>query len=129
MRSPFVEELTSKSFRAHCVGPSHLLLLAQEKVTQEKGTSRPRPACIPALRVRESRSGFCTGHPWPVKNLAGIPAGDPSGKSTASRRSPGARLERGLLPVEAEAEAEADGFPDVGIGRDLWRPASAFLSQ
>ncbi len=38
--------------------PSHFLLRAQEKVTKEKGTPRPRPLRIPAQRVREPRPVF-----------------------------------------------------------------------
>src|SRR5688572_25508837 len=41
--------------------PSHFLLLAQEKVTKEKGTPEARPEDIPVLRDREAVPGFSDG--------------------------------------------------------------------
>jgi hypothetical protein len=83
--------------------PSHFLLRAQEKVTKEKGTPRPRPQHIPVLGVRDRWLGFSTGHPWPGENLGRIHTANPSGISASARRSRGAPLQSaGSCPQETK---------------------------
>jgi hypothetical protein len=89
------------SLRAHCAaGAARTPKAAPQgrragspesrEVSKRKGTPRPRPPRIPAPRVRVRRSGISTGLPWPDEILGRIPAANPAGNSTTSRRSPGA---------------------------------------
>ena len=50
---------------------SHFLLLAQEKVTKEKGTPFIRPRLRRGSLVPSPLQGHATkGHPWPIVALA-----------------------------------------------------------
>ena len=57
-------------FTRHPWRASHFLLLAQEKVTKEKGTPAGAVGRRPTARGRYG--GSLTGHPWPVSELAGL---------------------------------------------------------
>jgi hypothetical protein len=60
-------------------GPTYFSLRAQREVSKRKGTPRPRPPRIPALRVRVRRSGISDRPSLACRNPWPHPCGQPCG--------------------------------------------------
>jgi hypothetical protein len=120
--------------------PSHFLLLAQEKVTKEKGTPVPRPADILSSGCARRLRGFPTAHPCTDGKLAHILAGfgflpSPAlahpcaacatlrASSPPTRRGTGAPLKSGAL-LRAEAAGERGSALDLDLPSRFWRRAA-----
>ena len=114
---PSVFVLRLRRFRPPQRGPSHFLLLVQEKVTKEKDTPVPRLILRPCkIRCARRLRGLSTGHPWPDDKLARIPARDPSGYPPPPRRGTGAPLKsRSARFLRARAERRSLCFA-VALG-------------
>ena len=85
-------------FTRHPWRASHFLLLAQEKVTKEKGTPKGAVGLWPTARGRYG--GSLTGHPWPDSQLAGILPATLRAFSSASSPRP-----RGTPGIQSQGRA------------------------
>ena len=100
--------------------PGHFLLLAQEKVTKEKGTPRVAPLGHPVQRVRGRAAGVFDGTSLCPRKRRRHPVGDPSGFSSA--RPP--QLRGPSRSSGLPARFQSTGFPFSRAWRNFahWYP-------
>jgi hypothetical protein len=106
--------LACRGLPSSCRRPGHFLLLAQEKVTKEKGPPDDAPSGPLALQVRGRVAGFFDRASCPGEKLAGIHAGHPSGFPPPARR-----VIRGPRRSEAASKASRATQRPTLLGRSL----------
>jgi len=113
-------------FARHPWRASHFLLLAQEKVTKEKGTPAGAVGRRPTARGRYG--GSLTGHPWPDSELAGLlPATLRAFSSASSPRPRGTPEIKSRRAKAHPIKAIPKRFPSPACGGRCRRRKGALL--